>query len=90
MISLRLRDFMVTFISYFAFVLILRCRNGLHMVIRSHECVRKGFELPYVPTSNPHVYPVDLPLLCTVFSASNYGAGSNEGAYIVSRLMGSF
>jgi len=48
---------------------------GFSMVIRSHECVRRGFELPYSgPNSN---------LLATIFSASNYSGGDNEGAYMV-------
>jgi len=29
------------------------------------------------------VNPPDLPLLCTLFSASNYQDGNNEGAYLV-------
>lgn len=48
--------------------------NGLKMVIRSHECVRKGFEQPF---SGPNA-----PLLCTIFSASNYSGGDNDGAYL--------
>ena len=57
--------------------------NNLDMIIRSHECVRKGFFLPYGPTANPAVYSRDAPLLCTLFSASNYSDGDNEGAYLV-------
>lgn len=43
--------------------------NGLTMVVRSHECVPYGFELPYVGE--------DSGLLCTIFSASNYGGGES-------------
>lgn len=50
-------------------------RNNLAMVIRSHECVRTGFELPYPGD--------DEPILATIFSASNYGGSGNEGAYMV-------
>jgi serine/threonine-protein phosphatase with EF-hand domain len=57
--------------------------NNLDMIIRSHECVRKGFFLPFGPTANPAVYSRDAPLLCTLFSASNYSEGDNEGAYLV-------
>ena len=49
--------------------------NNLSMVIRSHECVRRGFELPF-SGANAH-------LLGTIFSASNYSGGDNEGAYMV-------
>ena len=48
--------------------------NTLDMIVRSHECVNRGFELPFI--DGP-----DKPLLCTIFSASNYG-GSNDGAYM--------
>lgn len=57
--------------------------NNLSMIIRSHECVRRGFFLPYANTAAPAANPPGTPLLCTVFSASNYGDGDNEGAYIV-------
>ena len=43
--------------------------------LRSHECVRTGFARPYVEE--------DEDLLCTIFSASNYGNGGNAGAYLV-------
>jgi serine/threonine-protein phosphatase with EF-hands len=49
--------------------------NGLSMVIRSHECVRYGFDLPYSgPARN---------CLGTIFSASNYCGGQNDAAYLV-------
>ena len=54
--------------------------NKLSMIIRSHECVRRGFYLPYVPTCIPTMNPPDKPLLATIFSASNYGDGDNEGS----------
>jgi len=49
--------------------------NRLSMIVRSHECVRKGFELPF---TGPYEH-----LLGTIFSASNYSGGDNEGAYMV-------
>ena len=48
--------------------------NNLCMIIRSHECVRNGFDLPFSGNSKP--------LLGTIFSASNYCGGSNHGAYL--------
>lgn len=59
--------------------------NGVTMVIRSHQCPRRGFELPFFPPGeHPEDYPEHLPLLCTIFSASNYcGDGDNDGAYLV-------
>ena len=58
--------------------------NGVTMVIRSHQCPRRGFELPFGPAEYPEDYPEHLPLLCTIFSASNYcGTGDNDGAYLV-------
>lgn len=64
--------------------------NGLSMVIRSHECVYHGFDLPYAVeelSRNSHKHqkfasPPGLPLLCTLFSASNYTGGDNEGAFM--------
>lgn len=50
-------------------------RNNLHMVVRSHECVRSGLDLPYSGD--------DAHLLATIFSASNYGGSGNDGAYLV-------
>eukprot|EP01041_Mallomonas_annulata_P006008 gene6008-12113_t len=49
-------------------------RNGLHMIVRSHECVPTGFHRPY-PGEAAN-------LLCTVFSASNYGGARNSAAYM--------
>lgn len=57
--------------------------NNLSMIVRSHECVRRGFYLPYVPTSVPTLNPPNTPILATIFSASNYGDGDNEGAYMI-------
>lgn len=46
--------------------------NKLRLVIRSHECMQKGFEMHHHDT------------LITVFSASNYtGTCNNEGAFII-------
>jgi serine/threonine-protein phosphatase with EF-hands len=52
--------------------------NHLSMIVRSHECVRNGFDLPFSGSSKP--------LLGTIFSASNYCGGSNSGAYLVFSL----
>ena len=49
--------------------------NGLSMVIRSHECVRHGFDLPFSGAAKP--------CLGTIFSASNYCGGQNDAAYLV-------
>lgn len=48
--------------------------NKLHMVVRSHECVREGFDQPFSGAFQG--------LLCTVFSASNYCGGNNDAAYM--------
>ncbi|CAN0117700.1 unnamed protein product, partial [Discosporangium mesarthrocarpum] len=46
--------------------------NDLDMVVRSHECVEDGFDLPYEG---------DMAGACaTIFSASNYGGSMNMGA----------
>jgi diadenosine tetraphosphatase ApaH/serine/threonine PP2A family protein phosphatase len=58
-------------------------KNNLSMIIRAHECVQDGFLLPFVPTSNPAQQLTDAPLLCTLFSASNYGNANNSGAYMI-------
>lgn len=72
-------------------------KNGVDMVVRSHECVYHGFDLPYAVddrTAGPlmgvsekvalsDANPAGLPLLCTLFSASNYIGGDNEGAFIM-------
>jgi serine/threonine-protein phosphatase with EF-hand domain len=72
-------------------------KNGIDMVVRSHECVYSGFDLPFEaadnqisanmgfnfrPTSRPKD-PTEHPLLCTLFSASNYIGGDNEGAFLM-------
>ena len=56
--------------------------NRLSMVIRSHECVRTGFCLHYLNDFETTVCPTGTPLVCTIFSASNYCNGDNFGAYI--------
>ena len=54
--------------------------NGIKMVVRSHECCRTGFDLPFQGS----LVEGDKNLVATVFSASNYsGGGSNSAAYIV-------
>jgi hypothetical protein len=72
-------------------------KNHLDMVVRSHECVYSGFDLPYSATENniapnmgsffhhaPSMQKLpDTPLLCTLFSASNYIGGDNQGAVLV-------
>jgi len=72
-------------------------KNGVDMVIRSHECVYHGFDLPYAneaSASGPMMgisskialsdaHPPGVPLLCTLFSASNYIGGDNEGAFLM-------
>lgn len=50
--------------------------NNLKMVIRSHECVRSGFDRPYSE------WPEYEQILCTIFSASNYSGSGNTSAYI--------
>jgi diadenosine tetraphosphatase ApaH/serine/threonine PP2A family protein phosphatase len=49
--------------------------NHLRLVVRSHECVRTGFDKPFQDD--------DANKLFTVFSASNYGGGGNSAAYLV-------
>jgi hypothetical protein len=51
-------------------------KNNLKMVVRSHECVRTGFDQPF-PEED------DKGMLCTIFSASNYGGGGNGGAFML-------
>ncbi len=48
--------------------------NGLSMVVRSHECVEAGFDLPFEDEMED--------TCATVFSASNYGGSTNKGAVI--------
>jgi hypothetical protein len=52
------------------------------MVIRSHECVRNGFCLHYQNDFETNVCHPGVPLVCTIFSASNYCNGDNFGAYV--------
>ena len=53
--------------------------NKISMIIRSHECCRSGFEFPYsIDPDNS----IGVPMLCTLFSASNYCNGDNQGAYL--------
>mmetsp|Transcript_35588 Transcript_35588/g.36292 ORF Transcript_35588/g.36292 Transcript_35588/m.36292 type:complete len:688 (+) Transcript_35588:83-2146(+) len=49
-------------------------RNGLAMIVRSHEAVLTGFEHPYSGENKS--------ILATLFSASDYGGGKNVGAYM--------
>lgn len=71
-------------------------RNNIDMVVRSHECVFSGFDLPYSAAENhissnmgfnftrsPNHAPTESPNLCTLFSASNYIGGDNEGAFLM-------
>lgn len=60
------------------------------MVIRSHQCVRRGIDFPYAMTDDPATAmeccssPSSLvPLLCTLFSVSNYCEADNEAAYLI-------
>lgn len=48
--------------------------NKLLMIVRSHECVRRGFDQPFSGAFKN--------LLCTVFSASNYCGGHNDASYM--------
>ena len=58
--------------------------NNISMVIRSHECVRLGFSFPYNKDEDSQRCDDNAPMLCTLFSASNYNAsGQNDGAYMV-------
>ena len=51
-------------------------REGIQLLVRSHECVMEGVEWPYGgPDRRPRV--------CTLFSASNYGSKTlNKGAIL--------
>lgn len=51
--------------------------NKLKFVIRSHECVRAGYDEPYINRVSD-----GNPLLCTIFSASDYGGSGNTAAYL--------
>jgi serine/threonine-protein phosphatase with EF-hands len=66
-------------------------RNSLTMIIRSHECVYNGFDRSYFDddmTFTQETTPItpivfsSPPLVCTLFSASNYCGGDNYGAYL--------
>lgn len=69
-------------------------KSDFCMVVRSHECCFRGFELPYstalmqqsmynIRFTGDEDFPLsDEPLLCTLFSASNYIGGDNEGAIL--------
>jgi serine/threonine-protein phosphatase with EF-hands len=55
--------------------------NDLSLVVRSHECVQHGFDYPYKNVSGYEN------ILCTLFSASNYGGSSNNrGAFMEFRM----
>lgn len=47
--------------------------NNLKMLVRSHECVKFGFDQPYEDAPE---------LLATIFSASGYSGSNNLGAYM--------
>lgn len=65
--------------------------NNLKMIIRSHECVRRGYELSHEEESSRMSTrktcdrnEISLPSLITLFSASNYGGHDiNDGAYLI-------
>eukprot|EP00606_Chrysophyceae_sp_TOSAG23-5_P000978 GSChrysophyteH2.ASY1.ANO1.780.1 assembled CDS len=60
--------------------------NDISMIIRSHECCRHGTEFPYDSKHDLDNYydeeEAEDPLLVTLFSASNYLDGDNEGSYL--------
>jgi hypothetical protein len=56
------------------------------MIIRSHECVRNGFDRPFKDwrvAGRQAGEPSHADMLVTVFSASNYYGDGNSGAYLV-------
>jgi diadenosine tetraphosphatase ApaH/serine/threonine PP2A family protein phosphatase len=55
-------------------------QNNMKFIIRSHECIRSGYDEPYASSASQ-----DDPLLCTIFSASDYGGSGNSAAYIEMR-----
>lgn len=56
--------------------------NDLSLVVRSHECVQHGFDFPYRAVSGYEN------ILCTLFSASNYGGSAkNRGAFMEFRMV---
>lgn len=60
--------------------------NSLKMVVRSHECIRSGYDEPYEANSTASAHPSLAPMLCTIFSASDYGGCGNSAAYLVFQL----
>jgi diadenosine tetraphosphatase ApaH/serine/threonine PP2A family protein phosphatase/Ca2+-binding EF-hand superfamily protein len=56
-------------------------RNNLRLVIRSHECIRSGYDEPFASEMSPSESRA--PLLCTIFSASDYGGAGNSAAYMI-------
>jgi len=65
--------------------------NNFAMVVRSHECVLRGCEMPYqlqqyAPSKADPEETEDhdpaIPFLVTLFSASNYIGGDNEAAIV--------
>lgn len=55
--------------------------NNLKLIVRSHECIRSGFSRTFQDEYEN--------MLCTIFSASNYGGGGNSAAYMVFTTQGS-
>jgi len=53
--------------------------NKISLVVRSHECCRTGFDIPYLSCASE----AEKRTVCTIFSASNYGGGGNSAAYMV-------
>lgn len=53
--------------------------NKISLVVRSHECCRTGFDIPYLSCAHED----ERRTVCTIFSASNYGGGGNSAAYMV-------
>lgn len=56
-------------------------RNDIKLIVRSHECCRTGFDLPYIHIDG--IEEEERNRICTIFSASNYGGGGNSAAYMV-------
>jgi diadenosine tetraphosphatase ApaH/serine/threonine PP2A family protein phosphatase len=55
-------------------------KHNFKLVIRSHECIRSGYDEPYqseIPENDKLA-----PFLCTIFSASDYGGSGNSAAYL--------
>jgi len=53
--------------------------NHMKLVIRSHECIRSGYDEPF---TSENADATKAPLLCTIFSASDYGGSGNSAAYM--------